>query len=208
MKKFIISVFLIFLSVPSDAQFANIRYLNNNAWVAGQGDPDGTGYTTERYPRETKVSDLLLANGLTLVTGATGLTGATTTGFPTSSINALKLLRIQATGWTTCGGSVVFQLVGSYDGITYAPVYSQDFSSGRDSTSLALVPARTDTMQIILSGIRAQTIASPGAWFKFDKSDLGIPLVLPYYAVKVINRLFGSGSATVTYTIEAYGRQF
>ena len=127
------------------------------------------------------------------------------------------MIRIQCTGFTLCEGAAVFQLWGSMDGSTYAPVLIQRIGASADSLGQLKKSSKIDTLQIVLQGSSgpsgaagsvAQSIASPGAWFKFESSDLGLPVSLKYYAVKVFNRLWGSGSGTITYTLEGSGRNY
>lgn len=193
MKKILFSILCLLLSVQL-AFGAAIEIFSPNAGNKPvQGDVDGTLFNTERFPRESKYTLFNLANGATLATGATGETGNTTTAFPVSSLLAMKMIRIQCTGQSG-SGTVNFILQGSYDGITFAPVYQQKIG-----TSVV------DTVQFVMTA--AQSIASPGAWIRFEALDNGIPITLPYYRFLVKNRSFSAGG-TITYTIDGYGRQF
>lgn len=186
---------LILLPSLAFAQNNYVRDVIGNAWIPWQADPNGTGFITERYPRETKWASVPLATGATLAAGATGETGLLSAIYPSSSLQMIKALRVQCTGWTfpdSGGVHIIFQE--SIDGITFAPSVSH---------RVGQIQGPLDTLQIVLDGTNPE-LASPGVWIRFNEP---ISITLPYYRLLVKNRLFTAGG-TITYTIEAYGRQY
>lgn len=160
---------------------------NTVNWIPPQADADGTAYTTERYPRETKASSLTIMSAASITNTST----VSSTTYTTGALQLYKSLRVFATGAPTGTNSWTLKFRGSFDGVTFGTILEHVPGAGT-------VP--TDTLKII----GGAAVASPGVWFTLATRS-GVLLTFPYIIVDFINT---GGGGTITATMELGGRQY